>query len=222
VAIAEGLTHFVTEFSPEHPEYSIDTGPCTVCVLVWARFTPRTDSQTLKQLLDINLDCLTRWKARRTQREIIPEAYALAKADETRASSSVINDSSCQIPLELVARDSRYVSIAEVASIAEMRNSDGPVHAASFQSTESLKNNAYIGPLLFRNILTLRPETILPGGIPASKLLMGDKIILLFGAGPDEPDVIPLEDACSFIPYSPESMAAVQRGVALDAIPEGY
>jgi hypothetical protein len=202
VAIAEGLTHFVTEFSPEHPEYSIDTGPCTVCVLVWARFTPRTDSQTLKQLLDINLDCLTRWKARRTQREIIPEAYALAKADETR--------------------DSRYVSIAEVASIAEMRNSDGPVHAASFQSTESLKNNAYIGPLLFRNILTLRPETILPGGIPASKLLMGDKIILLFGAGPDEPDVIPLEDACSFIPYSPESMAAVQRGVALDAIPEGY
>lgn len=221
VGIAEGVTH-LHDFSPDHPEYWIDTGQCSGCVLVWTQFTPRTDAEALKKLLDINLSCLTRWNRCQWEKEIMPAAYALAKAEEARRPSREFNDFSCKIPLELAVRDARYVAIAEVASIRVVRNSEEIVRVASFRSFQSLKNHAYVGPLLFRDQLALRSETTLPGGVPASHLRAGDKMILLFDVGPDEPDAISLEDICGFIPYSLESMAVVQRGIALDAVPERY
>jgi hypothetical protein len=224
VADAEGVTHFQGSFDfvPTHPEHTVYADGCTGCVLASAFFTPRTDAGTMSKIFDINLGCLTRLLECKEQEQIMPEVYRLASAERERPPSKVFNDSSCQIPLELTARDAHYVAIGEVASIAEKHSSDERVPVASFRSLERLKNHAYVGPLLFRDDLALRPETILPGGIPASKLRVGDKIIMLFDAGPDEPDVVPLEDACSFVPYSPESLAAVQRGIALDAIPNRY
>jgi hypothetical protein len=221
VGMAEGVTH-LHDFSPDHPEYWIDTGQCSGCVLVWTEFTPQTDAETLKKLLDINLSCLTRLNRCQREREIMPAAFAIAKAEEVRPQSWKLNDFSCKIPLELAVRDARYVAIAEVVSIRAVKNSEETVWVATFQSIQSLKNHAYVGPLLFRHELALRPETILPGGVPASRLRTGDKMILLFDVGPDEPDAISLEDTCGFIPYSPDSMAVVQRGIALDAIPERY
>jgi hypothetical protein len=225
VAYAGGTTHTEDRFDydPDHPEYSIDTGPCTVCTLVSTRFTPRTDEKAMEKLLDFNLSCLTRLWGCKTQSEIMPEADKLAEADRNKPGSVWRNSSECHDPVDLAARDARYATIAQIAHVKEHRNSEGVVRVASFRSLESLKSNAYVGPLLFKDELALRPEFKLAGGVPASNLKLGDRIILLFGANPDQMGVVSRTyDLCSFIPYTSENLAAVKRGVALDAVPREY
>jgi len=125
--------------------------------------------------------------------------------------------------VDLAARDARYAAIAELADIKEDRNSEEVVRLARFRSLASLKGNAYVGPLLFRDELPLRSKNKLVGGVAASTLKLGDRVILLFGEKPDEKDfVIQTYDLCSFIPITPENLAAVRRGVAFDTVPREY
>lgn len=223
IAYAGGSTHLVRiDFSPDHPEYSIDLGPCTVCTLVEISFTPRTDKETLKKLLDVDLSCLTRWIGCK-QDEIMPEAYKLAAADSEKAGLIARDSSECRAPIDLAARDARYIAIAEVADIKEDRNSDEVVRLARFRSLASLKNNAYVGPLLFREELPLRPESKLVGGVPTSTLKLGDRVILLFDAIPDENELVfQMYDLCNYIPITTENLAAVRNGVALDVVPREH
>ncbi len=224
VAYAGGSTHsYPFDFDLDHPEYSINTGPCSVCTLVSTQFTPLTDEKTMDKLLEVDLSCLTRWRECRTQAEIMPEAYKLAEAEKNEPDKIRRNSSECRDPIDLAARDARYATIAEIAQVKERRNSEEVVRVASFRSLRSLKSNAYVGPLLFKDELALRPEFKLSGGVPASNLKLGDTIILLFGAGPDERGAVSRTyDLCSFIPATPENLATVKRGIALDAVPREY
>jgi hypothetical protein len=223
IAYASGKTHLTRiDYSPDHPEYSIDLGPCTVCTLVAVSFTPQTDKKTMNKLLDVDLSCLTRWIGCK-QDEIMPEAYKLAVADSNKPDLAERDSSECRDPVDLAARDARYAAIAELADIKEDRNSEEVVRLARFRSLASLKGNAYVGPLLFRDELPLRSKNKLVGGVAASTLKLGDRVILLFGEKPDEKDfVIQTYDLCSFIPITPENLAAVRRGVAFDTVPREY
>jgi hypothetical protein len=220
VVYAGGSTHLTRfDYIPDHPEYSIDLGPCTVCTLVKINFTPQTDKQTMDKLLDVDLSCLTRWRGCR-QEEIMPAAYKLGIADSNRPDLIARNSSECRDPIYLSARDARYASIAEVADVREDRDGDELMHLARFRSLERLKGNAYVGPLLFKDELPLQPENKLVGGVRTSTLKLGDRIILLFGAQPDETDIVAQAyDLCSFIPITPENLAALKRGIALDVVP---
>src|SRR5262249_31855512 len=127
----------------------------------------------MDQLLGFDLSCLTRWKECRTQAEIMPEAYKLADTERNKPSSLWRNSSECHDPIELAARDARYAAIAEVAQVKVNQNSDELIRTVGFRSLESLKSNAYTGPLLFQNELALRPEYKLAGGVPATNLKLG-------------------------------------------------
>ncbi len=225
VADAEGVTHFQSQFeiSPSHPEYHVYAGGCTGCVLASSLFTPRVGAETMDKLLDINLACLTRWKECMKQEEIMPQVYRLAKSEEGIPPAPWLYDESCHEPLELAVRDSRFAALAEVASVRVVRHGKETARVASFRSIASLKNDGYVGPLLFRDELAMRSTTILPGGVPASSLRRGDKILLLYGSRPDENDVAThVTFPCGIIPRSPENLAAFERGIALDAVPDRY
>jgi hypothetical protein len=228
---AEGTTRFVPNIEWEllgsHPEYSIraagpctgcQDGACTICEMIETRFTPFADSGVVDNLSDFNLSCITKWLRCSEPREIMPKAWKMYRQDDSVRRGESVDWPRCRIPIEVAARDYRFALLTQVEDVKAVPEPDGFIrYEARLNPLEDLKGNAMHGQnglaSYLRRVRLGWSDTVLPGGIAASTVKAGDRMMLLFGELPAR-DIIGIgETACSHVPDTEQNRKAVQRGI---------
>ena len=221
VAAADGVTRFARprrEQIEGHFEYAIDAlGTCTGCRYIESRFTPFADRSIVQQLFDFNLDCLSRWRECEDPGEIMPSAWHLFTQQKSASLTRTEPADSCNTPLEIAARDSRYIGIAKVTRTRMTNEGRWSRQIVSLQSVASLKAASFPKPLLsLGEWVPFAPEYHTE---KAESLKPGDQLILLFDNRFDEADsFFRGPGPCGFFKYSQENLDAIQRGINRDAL----
>ena len=236
IGTADGETHFAGPAArPElklHPEYAIEAagpcegcndGACTVCRMIGASFTPFADPGIVNQLFDFNLRCITSWLQCDDPKEIMPSAWRIYRLDQEAltkkpgpADARAWNK--CDAPVELSGRDYRFALLTEVAKIQTSPDSGFTKYVVSLRGLRSLKNGAVFGEGLLKDPLVGWSDTVLPGGVRMADLKPGSRIILMFEWPLGDPGLVSFGEPCSYIPDTDQNRAAIQRGIARDAL----
>jgi hypothetical protein len=211
----------------QHPEYSIRAagpcagcrdGACTICEMISANFTPLVDPGIVNQLLDFNLACVTSWHQCSEPKEIMPATWKIYLQDQR----GQVDRISCEIPVEVLSRDSRFALLTEVVSVKTSWDSGFTRYVVRLRGLESLKNGASFGPGLLKEPLIGWSDIGLPGGIRMSQLKSGSRIIFLYEQPLSEQwDVLPGSSGC-YVLDTEQNRAAFQRGIALDALSDAH
>jgi len=225
VATADGITRFNTHrmtLLGSHHEYMIDAlGTCSGCRYIETSFTPFADSQIVQQLLDFNLDCITRWRECEEPGDIMPSAWRLYSQEKSASPANDENRDTCNLPLEYAARDSWYVAIAKVLKTRKTDEGRWSRQIVSLGPVTSMKKRKHQGPQIPLGEFVPFPPEYYSNQRDLSNLRPGDLLILLLGKGFDESDVVSHgPDRCGFFKYSQENLDAVQRGIGRDALSE--
>jgi hypothetical protein len=121
-------------------------------------------------------------------------------------------------PLEILARDFHYAAIAAAIGPPKLKDHiiDKLRGAPSFRILQSLKNHADFDPPVLHDRQI--PQMWLPRGADGEPHVVppGTKVILLFDASPEETDRVYFGEAV--VPLTAANLAAVQRGIARDAL----
>ena len=232
VGSADGLTRFwenvpwfsvgVSEDSTDrHPEYKAEIAPiCSECLAIDANFTPFADPDIVRQLLDFNLDCITRWFECKVPAEIMPGAVRLYEQDKAVPPRSGKSWDKCELPLEVLGRDYKFVAIAEVTDTRIKHGSDGYYQWFRFRPIVSLKNRAVPQePVDGKDEHSEPLEAHLAGGGLAADLKPGSRFILLFESALNDHDAVTIgAGKCGFVSYSEQNLAVIKRGIHRDAL----
>jgi hypothetical protein len=230
IGLADGVTRFweneswlsmmpQRNYLVHHPEYTAEiAGICSGCRAVNAHFTPLADPVVVWQLLDFNLDCITRWFECKTPVEIMPGTVRLYEQDKAAPQRPDAPKDRCGLPLEVLGRDYKYVAIAEVVSARTIQEPDGSYRWFRFRPIVSLKNHAVPQvPTIGKDDYVEPLEAHLAGGGPVVDLKPGTRFILLFESPFDEHDTVTIgADKCGFVSYSDQNLTAIQRGIQRD------
>ena len=222
---ASSATHFYHERNAvlEHPEYYQGRpGACEGCIAAYAEFTPFADSAVTNRLLDdINLDCLTRLFPRcRGASDVMPEA---TKADAARRAhwSASNRSASCDIPLEVLGRDNRYVATARLLTRKNTTEDGDPRYELTFKVLERLKgrDDLQSGTIAKEPV---RSEQIHGAGNDKdAHLRLGGEYILAINGPIGHARMLPLNlDQCGVIPLTDANLAAIRRGIERDVLPD--
>jgi hypothetical protein len=220
-SLFHGWTHSVNSFfSPVHPEMSVfaeddDRGHWAV-----AQFTPFVDENTIRPLLDFNLECLSRWKDCRSTRELMPTAVPLFEAFRNQAKPSTSQDAPEGLPLWILARDLEYVAIGELLT-APLGNSDiQHPRLRSFRVVKLLKGYSLVSDAGIYMVGTVGSDekcSALPK--ESSVLNPGTKVLMAFNE-PLNQDPARESDfsPCVVVPMTAQNLAAAERGIARDTV----
>jgi hypothetical protein len=223
VATADGVTRFAHPRRKQiegHFEYAIDAlGTCSGCRYIESSFTPLADRSIVQQLFDFNLDCLSRWRECEDPGDIMPSAWRLFTQQNSTSSTNTEAAESCDTPLEIAARDSRYIGIVEVKHTRTTNEGRWSRQIVSLQSVASLKNGAFPKPMLsLGEWVPFAPEYHTEQN-KMETLEQGDQLIVLFDTRFDETDsVFRGPGPCGFFKYSKDSLDAIHRGIKRDAL----
>ncbi len=124
----------------------------------------------------------------------------------------------CDAPVELSGRDYRFALLTEVAKIQTSPDSGFTKYVVSLRGLRSLKNGAVFGEGLLKDPLVGWSDTVLPGGVRMADLKPGSRIILMFEWPLGDPGLVSFGEPCSYIPDTDQNRAAIQRGIARDAL----
>jgi hypothetical protein len=222
-ATADGVTRFGRprrEQIEGHSEYAIDAlGTCTGCRYIESRFTPFSERSIVQQLFDFNLDCLSRWRECEDPGDIMPSAWRLFTKQKVVSSTNTEAAEWCDTPLEIAARDSKYIGIAEVTHTRKTNEGRWSRQIVSLQSVASLKGGAFSKPLLsLGESVPFAPEYHTEQN-KTETLKPGDQLILLFDIRFDEKDsAFRGPGPCGFFKHSEVNLDAIQRGIKRDAL----
>ncbi|MGO8758331.1 MAG: hypothetical protein ACLQG3_09430 [Terracidiphilus sp.] len=224
VAQANGVTSMRPghlEMPVSEPEYAVEKASiCTGCRLIDAEFTPHANARIVDRLFDINLSCITRWAECETVEEVAPSMAEAARDLHSGGTKLAPAGDIDVFPLETLARDYHYAAVAEAIGPALLRTHvAGRDQQPSFRILQGLKNHALDGSGLVRGWQIPRIESPKPADGKPHVVPPGSKVILLFDLPLDDPDVIDLcIDGCVVVPATLANLAAVRRGIALDAM----
>lgn len=223
VATADGETRFDTHrmtLLGSHPEYMIEAlGTCSGCRFIETSFTPFADSQIVQQLLDFNLNCITRWRECEEPGDIMPSAWRLYSQEKSAHQANNESRDTCNLPLEFAARDSWYVATAKVLKTRKTNEGRWSRQIVSLGPVTSMKKGKYNGPQIPLGEFVPFPPEYYSNQEDLGNLRPGDPLILLLGKGFDESDVVSHgPDRCGFFKYSQENLDAVQKGIGRDAL----
>jgi hypothetical protein len=221
-----------------HPEYTMSAagpcagcrdGACTVCELIRTRYTPFADPEIIDQLSQVNLSCITKWIRCSEPREIMPVAWQLYQRDGSVSEGVSPDWPSCRIPVEALARDYPFALSTRVEAVNAVREKDGHIrYEARLQPLADLKGDAmHEQSALAAYLARVRlgwTDTVLRGGVHASDVKPGDRIVFLFEELPSAAsDGIGIrvamdlgETGCSYIPDTAENRKALQTGIERD------
>jgi hypothetical protein len=183
-----------------------------------AQFTPFADENTIDQLMDFNLECLSRWKACRSAKELMPTAMSLLEESKKQVSrsGSQIED----LPLWILARDLQYVAVGEVLAIPGSRSANQHTAFRAFRIEKLLKGDHLISGAGIYMVDTAGSEEMC-SALPTGKgiLRSGTKMLLMFNE-PLNRDLSKESEfaTCIAAPANAENLSEVQRGIARDGI----
>jgi len=188
-----------------HPDYLVGKpSACEGCEALYVRFTPYVDPADLSRLMQFNLDCITRWRACRTQNDIMPVVWAQIEAEDQlpykrrRCSAEVI---------ELTARDAENAAIIEIASAGKEPSEPRLLLKANLM--QSLKRATFwkVGS---EQSFSISSESM--ARAQSSAVRPHTKWIALFDRILEHVDVEP----CGLIPLNDSNLKLVQQGVVQD------
>jgi hypothetical protein len=206
-----------------HPNYVIGRpGGCEDCVVVYVNFTPYADPEEVKQLMQFNLSCLTRWKPCTTHNDIMPSVWAQHLREEKLERTGWGTQSCEPRSVELMGRDAENAVIVDViANRKEFMDGNEKIQASTVRLIRRLKRAApwNIGDsheftVADRDIALAPAETV-------GEVRPGSRFIMLFEHYEGRNDPNPSEpwfmlDPCGVIPLTTGNLALVMRGVEQD------
>lgn len=210
--------------SADHSDYVVGQGHCTGCESVYSKFTPFVDPSISRNLMDFNLDCVTRLFECRDQVDIMPRVWRQVQAEErqldaARAASPQYYRPPTPSP-EFLGRDRVNVVIAEVVSTRIKEGSSGPIPCATFRLDQQLKRATFWDPGQVEEEY-LSPDIMTAAIGDGGKLIApGRRVILAF----DNPYQIPGQQMIDLgdyeaLPLTEENLAAIRKGMLLDIFP---
>jgi hypothetical protein len=209
------------DFMPQrldHPEFWVGvSGGCEGCVKLQVFYTPLVDNAKLLELTNFNFDCLTRWSPCVRESDLMPMTARQYEVEHGRSEARMQAFSQCKVPLDFLGQESRQVSVVDVISRVEQPIAGNAASAVRIRIDRSLKGAA-IWPLgQVDEVAVYDPD----GGVrgwSSADLAAGRQYIVL-GSFSDEKSkgkVIAVDD-CGVIPYTEESLVAIQKGVDASA-----
>jgi len=216
--------NFNRYYTANHPDYVVAQGNCEGCVSVYSKFTPFVDPSTAQNLMDFNLDCVTRFFQCRDRIDIMPRVWRQVQTEETQ---SAVARNALQGPYypptpppEFLGRDRANIVIAEVVSTRSEARSDGHVLYATFRLDQRLKHAAFWSPQQLEEEYSREELTSLNKNDKSRLIIPGRKVILAFDTpyeiSPQHP--IDLGDY-EALPLTDENLAAIRQGIRLDIFP---
>jgi hypothetical protein len=197
----------------KHAEYEIG-GPagCLGCVMAWVQISPFVDPEDVRRLSQFDFSCLTRVAACRTKEDIMPVAMAESKADALNGSEQP----NCDVEAtQILRRDLDNVAVADVVDNRAVP--DYPTdekRILKVRLVERLKRAFFWEPNSSKDVVASVALALSPLN-DLKNIRAGDRIIILFNAGPG---VVPYIGAemCGVVPYTERNFAFVRQAAAQD------
>jgi hypothetical protein len=210
----------------DHPDYVVGhPGGCEGCESVYSRFTPFVDPGLARDLMDFNLDCLTRLFQCRDQIDIMPRVWKQVQAEEEQFAETQ-KEHPGYLPSppspEFLGRDRANVVIAEVVSTRIEGSPSGETNYSTFRLDQRLKRATFWDQKQLIEDYPLSSHALAGKGDEGKLVAPGKKVILafdtLYNSGPHHS--VNLADDCEVIPLTNENLDAVRRGMQLDIFPD--
>lgn len=211
-------------YTANHSDYVVAQGHCEGCVSVYSKFTPFVDPSTAQNLMDFNLDCVTRFFQCRDQSDIMPRAWRQVQAEETLlpAARNALQGPYYPPtpPPEFLGRDRVNIVIAEVVSTRSEAGPDGHVIYATFRLDQRVKRADFWNPQQLEEEYSREDLTSVDKNDKSRLITPGRKVILAF----DTPSEFALQHMVDFgdyeaLPLTGENLAAIRKGMRLDIFP---
>jgi len=195
-----------------HKNYQIGRpGGCEGCLFGYVNFTPYANPADIRRLMQINLDCLTRWHPCQDQADILPNAWK-QKLEEQAFVDAQYEKHELNCNAELAGRDLPNAVIAEVLEIAKDPDNQNGLRIQA-RLVRALKGAAFwkVGTEEQLDMDTVWcPE-------PGLKLRKGMKAIFLLHDRSQTDGNAPLDvAACGIYAASDENLAKIQKGIDQD------
>lgn len=193
-------------------------GGCEDCLRFDTEYTPKTAPGEVAKLTDFQFDCITRLIPCTGEADLMPSAWREYQDELPRYPSLLDGWDQCRIPLDLLAVEFADISLVEVRSLQDSHAQRyEEIHGrfrlqrvlkgdTNWPLNKTLEGYAYDrGPASSRNA--------------ATDMEAGKRYIVIGPLGTDKSarNVIAV-DSCGLIPYTPENLAAIQRGIARDVM----
>jgi len=202
-----------------HPDYWLGKiGGCEGCLRFDTGYTPKTAPEEIARLTDIEFDCITRLIPCTREADLMPSAWRQYQDELPRYSSLMDDLDQCRIPLDLLAVEFKEISLVEVLSLQNAHAQRYEEVHGQFRLERVLKgktswplNKALDGYAYDRGPASLRNA--------ATNMEAGKRYIVIgsLATGKNATRVVAV-DNCGLISYTPENLAAIQRGIARDAL----
>jgi hypothetical protein len=207
-------------FSVDNPEMSLFLEDDRKGHGATVQFTPFADVNTVNALLDFNLGCLTRWYACRTAAELVPSVASLYNSGLRKMNGGEDVDALQDLPLWIAARDAEYVAVAEALHTSSRNPPSEHSTITSFRIKKLLKGDSDMPGRSFYMVKTVGSEETCPVS-PADvrALPRGVEVLLVFSGQINDESTSEAElSPCVVAPMTNQNLAAVQRGIARDAV----
>jgi hypothetical protein len=222
-AIAAAAEQHVDGFGPFqywssrsfHREYWVGKrGGCEGCVKIESVYTPRVTPAQLASLTDFDLSCISRRRPCTTEGDLMPSAWRQYQHELPRYDSLSEDWEHCRVPLALLAEEYRGIVVANVLSVGNAPTNEPGAIPVRLRLVQVLKGAADARP----NEVSNR-EAFDRGqgnnGSSSRDMQAGHRYILFasLGKANDGHEAAALEE-CGVVPFTPENLAAVKRGIA--------
>jgi hypothetical protein len=210
--------------SSDHPDYVVGhPGGCEGCEAVYSRFTPFVAPSELRDLMDFNLDCLTRLLQCRDQVDIMPRVWRQVQLEERQldVARKVNHDYRPPTPSpEFLGRDRANVVIAEVVSTRTEERSSGSATYTTFRLDQRLKHATFWEPQQLEEEYSLPDLTSVGKGDESRLIAPGRKVILAFDTPYEMSRQHPIDlGDYETLALTDENLSAVREGILLDIFP---
>ena len=207
-----------------HPDYVVVRGNCEGCESVHSKFTPFVDPSIARDLLDFNLDCVTRLFECRDRVDIMPWVWRQVEAEEQQREAAREANPESHRPRspspEFLGRDRANIVIAEVVSTRTEESSSESATYATLRLDQRLKHAAFWDAQRVEEAYSSPEITSVARGDQSKLIAPGRKVILAFDSPYQISDqhMIDLGDY-EALPLTNENLAAIRKGMLLDIFP---
>ena len=196
--------------------------PCSGCESIEAQYTPYADPKFISDVMNFNLDCLTRLILCRHPEQIAPGMWQRADEDERNAKKS--GDGSpanlCPISPEVLGREQENGALVEVMETHIEQSQSGPSPVTAFRLKQRLKRAEFWNEGDLIRAGTADEQTVVRETGRTGLFKPGNKVILIFETPWRQTPVHQIGlDFCRVLPATDENLAAFLRGVHEDVFP---
>jgi hypothetical protein len=207
-----GYLSQMSYFSADSPETCLFTDKNWIV----AQYTPFADEDTVHQLMDFDLECLSSWRACSGQ-ELMPRAASLI--ENFRQQTQKPGAQTEMLPIWILARDSEYVGIGEPSAVQSIPT-DRQARKRQLRIVRLLKGDHLVSGAGVYMVNTVGSEDICSVPPSDGTALNGGREFILFFNAPLNVDPAHESEfnSCVAVPMIDRNLVDAQRGVARDTL----